>query len=69
MRVFAAYAPAAFEAYTQRFNYYSGALQPFITLALCDEALALRLLGMPFLAADVGDTGDGDVLDALAAID
>ena len=68
MRVFAAYAPAAFEAYTQRFNYYSGAHQPFITLALCDEALALRLLGMPFLAVDVGDAGDGDVLDALARL-
>ena len=68
MRVFAVHAPAAFEAYTQRFNYYSGALRPYITLALCDEALALRLLGMPFLAVDVGDGRDGDVLDALARL-
>ena len=64
MREFAAYAPVAFEEYTQRFNYYSGALQPYITLALCDEALALRLLAMPFLAVDRGDRGDGDVLGA-----
>ena len=68
MREFAAYAPAAFEAYTQRFNYYSGALRPYITLALCDEALALRLLAMPFLAVDQGDGGDGDILDALARL-
>ncbi len=68
MREFAAYAPAAFEAYTQRFNYYSGALRPYITLALCDEALALRLLAMPFLAVDQGDGEDGDTLDALARL-
>ncbi len=68
MREFAAYAPVAFEEYTQRFNYYSGALQPYITLALCDEALALRLLAMPFLAVDRGDRGDGDVLGALARL-
>ena len=68
IRVFAVHAPAAFEAYTQRFNYYSGAFRPYITLALCDEALALRLLGMPFLAVDVGDGRDGDVLDALARL-
>ena len=68
MREFAVYAPAAFEEYTQRFNYYSGALKPYITLALCDEALALGLLGMPFLAVDVGDGLDGDVLDALARL-
>ena len=68
MREFAAYAPDAFREYTQRFNYFSGALRPFITLALCDEALALRLLGMPFLAADVGDGMDGDVLAALARL-
>ncbi len=49
-------------------NYYSGALRPYITLALCDEALALRLLAMPFLAADRGDGRDGDVLDALARL-
>ena len=68
MREFAVYARDAFKGYTQRFNYYSGALRPFITLAMCDEALALRLLGMPFLAADVGDGLDGDVLDALAQL-
>ena len=68
MREFAAYAPDAFREYTQRFNYFSGALRPFITLALCDEALALRLLGMPFMAADVGDGMDGDVLAALARL-
>ena len=68
MREFAAYAPAAFEQYTQRFNYYSGALRPYITLALCDEALALRLLAMPFLGTDQGDGRDGDILDALARL-
>ena len=68
MREFAAYAPDVFKEYTQRFNYDSGTLRPFIALALCDEALALRLLGMPFLAADRGDGIDGDVLDALARL-
>ena len=68
MREFAAYAPDAFREYTQRFSSYSRALRPFITLALCDEALALRLLGMPFLAADVGDGMNGDVLAALARL-
>lgn len=68
MREFAAYVPEAFEEYTRRFDYYSGAHKPFITLALCDEALALRLLWMPFLAADVGDGLDGDVLAALARL-
>ncbi len=65
MREFAEYAPEAFNEYTQRFNYHLPSLWPFIALALCDEALALRLLEMPFLAEDRGDGLDGDVLDAL----
>ncbi len=68
MREFAAYAPEAFKEYTQRFDYNSGALRPFIAWALCDEALALRLLEMPFLADDRGDGLDGDVLAALARL-
>ena len=70
MREFAAHAPEAFKQYTQRFqyNYYSPTLRPFITLALCDQALALRLLGMPFLADDDGTGLDGDVLAALARL-
>ena len=68
MREFAAYAPEAFKEYTQRYDYYSGRHRPFITLALCDEALALQLLGMPFLGEDIGDGLDGDVLAALARL-
>ena len=68
MREFAAYAPDAFKEYTQRYDYYSGRHRPFITLALCDEALSLRLLGMPFLGEDIGDGLDGDVLAALARL-
>ena len=68
MREFAAYAPGAFNEYTQRYDYYSGRHWPFITLALCDEALSLRLLRMPFLGEDVGDGLDGDVLAALARL-
>ena len=68
MREFAAHAPDAFKEYTQKYDYYSGRHRPFITLALCDEALALRLLGMPFLGEDIGDRLDGDVLAAFARL-
>ncbi len=68
MREFATYAPDAFKDYTQKYDYYSGRHRPFITLALCDEALALWLLGMPFLGEDIGDGLDGDVLAAFARL-
>ena len=69
MREFAAHAPEAFEEYTQRFNYLTADLWPFITLALCDEALALRLLGMPFLESKDWDVPlDTNVLADLARL-
>ena len=50
----------------QRLSPYSGALRPYTTLALCDEALALRLVAMPFL--EVEDGSDIDVLNVLARL-
>ena len=68
MREFAANAPAAFDAYTQKISHFTLGLRPFITLALCDEELALRILAMPFMEVDQGDGGDGAVLAALARL-
>ena len=68
MRAFAAYSPAAFKEYTQKYTYFSGTLYPYIALAKCDEAIALRLLRMPFLAVDVADGRDGDTIAALARL-
>ena len=67
MREFARYAPTAFEAYTKVFDYYSSEFKPYMTLALCDEALALRLLEMPFMTV-IRDGHDRLVLDALARL-
>ncbi len=68
LRLFAGKAPAAFDAYTEHISYFTLELRPFITLALCDEDLALRILAMPFMQVGQADGGDAAVLAALARL-
>ena len=61
------HAPLAFESYTQRFGNSPAVVRPFKSLALCDEAVAIRILWMPFLDARI-DGLDADVMRGLARL-
>ena len=63
----AMHAPLAFESYTQRFGNSPVMVRPFKSLALCDEAVAIRILWMPFLDARI-DGLDADVMRGLARL-
>ena len=62
--------PAAFEAMLQRSEdgpLFLGSLDSYISLALCDEAAAVRILGMPFLIRPNDDV-DLSAFDGLARL-